>query len=317
MIAIAPPRLRPGQTIGVCAPAGAVKPERVQRGLARLAQMDKAFKIRLAPTLTAEHRAGVPGYLSNTDEARAEELMALLADPDVRAVVLARGGYGIMRILAALDPAVLRADPKPIVGFSDATALLSWAAVSAGVRGIHGPMIGQLGDLEDADVARLVTALTDPAPAGELPWELRAQGSGIHAGELVTANLTLASLLVGTPWALPLDGALLMIEEIGERPYEIDRYLTQLTLTGELARTRAVIVGDLTRCTDAAPSSGKADPDDAALRVVLERMRAAGTPVAVGAPVGHGDRNWAVPFGARAELDLDRGVLRIDDGAVA
>ena len=112
---------------------------------------------------------------------------------------------------------------------------------------------------------------------------------------MITANLTLASLLVGTPWALPLDGALLVLEEIGERPYEIDRYLTQLILTGELARARAVIVGDLTRCVDVSPPTGEPDPADAALQTVLERLRTAGTPAAVGAPLGHGDRNAAVP----------------------
>jgi muramoyltetrapeptide carboxypeptidase len=309
---VAPPRIERGQTLGICAPAGPVRADRLRRGLERLGE---TFRIQLAPTLTASRASGVPSYLSNTDEARAGELTALLADPDVRAIVLARGGYGLMRILPRLDPELLRRDPKPIVGFSDATALLSWAH-AAGVRGIHGPMIAQLGDLGDADIAQLITLLTDPTPRGELPWPLTAHGTGRHQGPLIAANLTLASMLVGTPWALPLDGALLVLEEIGERPYEIDRYLTQLMLTGELAKTRAVIVGDLTRCVDSSPPTGERDPEDAALQVVLERLRAAGTPGAVGAPLGHGERNAAVPFGALARLDLDRGTLEITEAAV-
>jgi muramoyltetrapeptide carboxypeptidase len=124
------------------------------------------------------------------------------------------------------------------------------------------------------------------------------------------------SLLVGTPWEVTARGAIAIIEEVGERPYELDRYLTQLALTGELAQLSAVIVGDLTRCTDASPATGVPDPDDAAITTVLERLRAAGTPAALGAPIGHGDQNEAVPFGADTILDLDAGTIEIVDPAV-
>ncbi|HEX3760863.1 MAG TPA: hypothetical protein VHW23_19325, partial [Kofleriaceae bacterium] len=111
-------------------------------------------------------------------------------------------------------------------------------------------------------------------------------------------------------------GAVALLEEVGERPYEIDRYLTQLALTGALAGTAGAVIGDLIRCRDPAPPSGEPDPDGAALAAVLERLAAVGVPAAVGAPVGHGDRNEAVPFGARCEIDLDRGALAILDSAV-
>jgi muramoyltetrapeptide carboxypeptidase len=107
-----------------------------------------------------------------------------------------------------------------------------------------------------------------------------------------------------------------VLEEVGEKPYELDRYLTQLALTGQLAQLSAAVIGDLTRCADPNPPTGVPDPDDAALQVVLERLRAAGTPVAVGAPIGHGDRNEAVPFGAESILDLDAGTLEILEPAV-
>ena len=310
---ILPPRIVRGQTLGIVAPAGPVKLERLQRGLARLGD---AFTIKLAPTLTAPRAANVASYLSNSDDVRAAELTAMLADPDVRAIVLARGGYGLMRILSRIDPELLRKDPKPIVGFSDATALLAWA-FQAGVRGIHGPMIVQLGDLPDAEVSHLIALLTDPAPPGVRPWVLTAHGRGVYQGPLIAANLTLASVLVGTPWQLPLDGAIAVFEEVGEKPYELDRYLTQLLLTGELAKPVAVVIGELTRCTDPNPPTGEPDAPDAALAAILERLRTAGSPVAVGAPIGHGSRNEAVPFGAQSILDLDRGTLEITEGAVA
>ena len=314
MTAILPPRIERGQTLGIVAPAGPVNAARFARGLARLGD---AFQIRLAPTLTEPRAAGVPSYLAASDEVRAAELSAMLADPDVRAIVLARGGYGLMRILSRLDPALLRADPKPIVGFSDTTVLLSWAH-AAGVRGIHGPMIVQLEDLPDAEVAHLISMLTEARAPGVRPWTLTGHGGrGVRSGPLIAANLTMASVLVGTPWALPLDGALCVLEEVGERPYELDRYLTQLMLTGALARTSAVIVGELVRCVDPRPPAGGEDPDDAALATVLERLHAANIPAAVGAPVGHGRTNEALPFGAHSILDLDRGTLEITEAAVA
>ena len=310
---IVPPRVARGQTVGIVAPAGPVKLERLRLGLACLGD---AFELRVAASVTGPRAPATPSYLAAPDEVRIAELTAMLADPDVRAIILARGGYGVMRILPHLDPQLLVRDPKPIVGFSDATALLAWA-YRAGVRGIHGPMIAQLPDLPPSDVAHLIALLTEPRPLGERAWPLRAHGRGSHRGPLVPANLSLASLLVGTPWPLPLAGAIALFEEVGERPYEIDRYVTQLALTRALAGTAGAVIGDLIRCRDPSPPSGEPDPEGAALAALLDRLAAAGVPVAVGAPVGHGDRNEAVPFGARCELDLDRGALAILDAAVA
>ena len=307
-----PPRVAPGQTIGIVAPAGPVRPDRLRAGLARLGD---TFRIRVAPSVT-ERPPGVPSYLAAPDDVRAAELDAMLRDPDVRAIIVARGGYGIMRILPKLDAGVLRADPKPIVGYSDATALLSWA-YAAGVRGIHGPMIAKMADLPDSDIAQLVALLTDPTPPGRRSWALAAHGKGSYRGPLVPGNLTLFAALLGTAWPLPLRGAITLFEEVGERPYEIDRYLTQLLLAGELAKPVAAIVGDLTRCKDDNPPTGTPDPPDAALATVLERLHAAGTPVAVGAPIGHGNRNEPVPFGALTTLDLDSATVEITEAAVS
>ena len=311
MTAVIPPRIERGQTLGICAPAGPVNMARLQNGLIRLGD---AFRIELAPTLQAPRPIGVPSYLAASDEQRADELAWMIKNPDIRAIILARGGYGLMRILDRVDPALLRADPKPIVGFSDATALLSWAYVAAGVRGIHGPMVVQLPDLPEAQIAHLIGMLTNTRTSGPRPWNLTAHGTGVHTGPLIAANLTMASILVGTPWALPVAGVLLAFEEVGEKPYEIDRYLTQLRLTGTLGAVAAVILGELTRCTDPSPPSGDIDPTSAARDVVIERLR--GIPLAIGAPIGHGALNEAVPFGARSILDLDRGTFEITEPAV-
>jgi muramoyltetrapeptide carboxypeptidase len=312
-VAERPPRIARGQTLGIVAPAGPVRVERLRPGLERLGD---TFKLRVAESITAPRDPQVPSFLAASDAVRAAELNAMLHDRDVRAILLARGGYGLMRILPQLDAAALRADPKPIVGFSDATALLAWAH-AAGVRGIHGPMGVQLATLPACDVAQLVALLTEARAPGVRPWSLTCHGRGSYRGPLIAGNLTMFSMLAGTPWAMPLRAAIALVEEVGERPYEIDRYLTQLTLTGELAQVAAAVVGDLTRCDDANPPTGTPDPSDAALRAVLERLHAAGTPAAVGAPVGHGDRNEPIPFGATTVLDLDAGTFEIVEPAVA
>jgi muramoyltetrapeptide carboxypeptidase len=306
MTAIRPPRIERGQTLGIIAPAGPVNGERLRRGLGRLGD---AFRIRIADSVLAPQPADVPRYLAASDDVRAAELDAMLRDRDVRAILLARGGYGVTRILPRLDPAALRADPKPIVGFSDATALLAWA-YGAGVRGIHGPMGAQLATLPDHDIDALVALLTEPRAPGVRPWPLAAHGKGRYRGPLVAGNLAMFSLMVGTPWPLPLRGAIALIEDVTERPYKIDRYLTQLSLAGELAKPAAVVVGDFTRCEE------EGDPAGAAIATVLERLHAAGTPAAVGAPVGHGDRNEPLPFGADTVLDLDAQTIEILEPAV-
>src|SRR5262249_31950361 len=153
---------------------------------------------------------------------------------------------------------------------------------AAGVRGVHGPMVAKMGDLPDSDIAQLISLLTDPTPPGRRPWTLTAHGKGSYRGPLIPGNLTLFSALLATPGPLPLGHAIPLLEAGGERPSELDRYLTQLLLAGELAKPVAAIVGDLTRCQDDNPPTGTPDPPDAPLAAVLERLHAAGTPVAVG-----------------------------------
>jgi muramoyltetrapeptide carboxypeptidase len=309
--AIAPPRVRPGDTVAVAATAGPVREAHFDRGLALLAAH---FPLRVADDVRRR-----TGYLAGSDARRIEELNGYLRDPDVRAIVLARGGYGILRILPELDAAALTADPKPIVGFSDATALLAWAE-HAGVRGVHAAMVNKLAEIDVGDVHALARMLIDPAPLGRLPWtmaDIGVAGDGAREGRLVPGNLALFAHLIGTPWQPATDGAVLLIEEIGEKPYAIDRYLTHLHLAGALRGVRAIVVGDLVRCTDPVLAAGAPDDPGEATAVVDERMRAFGLPGLVGAPVGHGARNAPLPWGARCVVDLDEAALELLDGAVA
>jgi muramoyltetrapeptide carboxypeptidase len=238
------------------------------------------------------------GYLAGSDEERLSELKAALSSPSVKAVICARGGYGLMRILAGLDAAGFAREPKAIVGFSDVTALHAWAARS-GVPSIHGPVLAQLGDLPAEDTQLVIELLEGGAPRpieGLRPWT----GSGEVEGRLLGGNLEMISRLVGTPWAFDLRDSILLLEEVGERPYRIDRSLTQLLLAGALEGVRGVVVGDLIGCHEPKPPSPTAE------EVVVERLSRLGVPVWGGAPIGHGERNRAVPLGVRARLGNGR-----------
>lgn len=315
--AVIPAALRDGDVIGVCAPAGRPPAERLKRGLDRLAER---FSVRLGPLVESALRGEptpepTPAYLAADDRARAGELAAMIADRDVRAIIMARGGYGAMRILPELDPAPLVADPKPLVGFSDITAILAWAE-RAGVRGIHGPVVTQLGELPADDVAWLYRVLTDPAPLGVLPWSLTGARAGAPTarGRLIAANLTMLAALVGTPWQIDTAGSVLLIEEVEEPPYAIDRDLTQLGLAGALDPIRAAIVGDLVRCVRK-PGVNPDDPAQATA-TIAERLARWRIPALACAPIGHGARNAAVPYGAATVVDLAAGTVELSEPAV-
>ena len=279
----------------VVAPASPFDPVRLERGLEVL-----RTRLGLVPRFRSDLGARA-GYLAGDDARRAEEWREAVADPDARAIFCARGGYGSMRILPAIDPAPLLARPKLVVGFSDVTAFHA-VLNRAGLATVHGPVVTQLGASPDDAVAHLWALLSGRAPRPNA-WDAPPPGAGVTgtgvvragrvSGPLVGGSLALLSHLCGTPFLPPLDGAILLVEDVGEKPYRIDRYLTQLRLAGALDRVAAVAVGQLSGCDD---------EQVRAADVVREAVRALGLPAIEGLPCGHEDRNLAVPLGARATL---------------
>jgi muramoyltetrapeptide carboxypeptidase len=303
--AIKPPRLRPGDKVAVPAPAGPVLPEAAARGLELLGAR---YDIVLDPAIYER-----TGFLAGADERRAEELNRYLRDPDIRAIIPARGGYGVMRILELLDSDAIKRDPKPIVGFSDLTAFSAWCVKSAGVRTIHGPMVNQIGRVPGEELAWLFALLEDPSPPGVLVDErprVGARGGGTVEGRMVGGNLEMVTRLLGTPWAFDLGASVLVLEDVGERPYRIDRALTQLKLAGALDGVRAVCLGDFLR------SDEEDGMPPTAAEVLAERLTAFDIPAVGGLPVGHGDHNLAFPLGGRCAVDLAVGRVVLEEGAV-
>jgi muramoyltetrapeptide carboxypeptidase len=302
---IRPPRLRPGDVVRVVAASGPIFPNAFAPGDALL---NARYRLRYEPDrLFARH-----GFLAGPDQARLAALVEALRDSEAKAVFLGRGGHGLLRIVDHLDPALLRDHPKPVVGFSDGTVLLTFAA-QAGVASIHGPVVTQLARLGEEDHAALFLLLESPEPR-VLLRDLVTLRPGRATGPLLGGNLEVFSRLLGTRHLPDLDAAILFLEDVGERPYRIDRLLTHLELAGVFQRVAAVVVGDLVGCEE--PSDSKV-PSPSAPEVIAERLSRLRVPVVTGAAIGHGNRNRALPYGVRAELDTATGSLRSLEGAVS
>jgi len=298
---VRPPRIRPGDVVAIVAPSGPVREADLQPGLDRLGQR---YSLRCDPRLRAR-----TGHLAGGDDDRLDSLRGALADPDVRAIVAARGGYGVTRILPLLDVSGLRDAPKVVVGSSDLTAL-SCLLARDGIASVHGPMVETLGRVPDPEVfERFVQVLEDPAPIDDSSLALEGIRPGRAAGPVLGGNLSLLAALVGTGTLPDFSGAILFVEDVGERPYRIDRMLTQMLSANVVHGLAGVLVGDLTDCT---PRDG----EPPAIEVIAERLGPLGIPIVAGYPAGHGARFLAIPIGARAEIDGDAGTVRWMEGAV-
>ncbi len=288
-----PPPLKPGDTVGIFAPAGPVADwgKTAEAGLTLL--RGAGFKPRLQTGL-ADRRQG---YLAGNDHQRAAELHDLWRDPEVKALLALRGGYGCLRLLNLLDWKLLtEAPPKPLIGFSDLTVLHAACRRRTGLVTLHGPMLATLaaGDRESSH--RLFLAL-----AGQWPPITRSPGleilrPGSARGPLIGGNLTCLSHLVGTTWEPELEGAILLLEDVGEAPYRLDRALTHLGLAGWLERVSAIILGEFTDC----------GAEEDIWQRTLELTAARPIPIWANFPSGHGRRNLTLPMGATVNLDSER-----------
>lgn len=300
-----PRALRSGDTVAVVSPCSAVPVERLDAGLAVLSSWG------LRPVEGAHARA-VHGHLAGSDEQRIADLNTAFRDPVVRAVWASRGGYGLTRIIERLDWPALAADPKLLIGFSDVSALLLSAWQRIGLVTLHGQVVARLHLLAHAARERLrggvlgdTAALRQPV-AGTV---VAAPGStGRVTGRLVGGNLAVLAALAGTPDRLRASGCIVVLEEVDEPPYRVDRLLTQLWRSGALNGAVGVAVGAPVRCSPAIGTrSGTFD------EVVADRLGDLGVPVLTNLPVGHVDDQAALVHGARAELDVVAGTLEVRD----
>ncbi|WP_043267416.1 LD-carboxypeptidase [Streptomyces sp. CT34] len=294
-----PRRLRPGDRVAVVAPSGPVAPEPLAGGLDILRGW--GLDPVTAPHVQAGH--GTLGYLAAADEARARDLQEAWCDPSVTAVFAARGGYGAQRMVDLLDWDALRAAvPKPLIGFSDVTALHEAFAVRAGVTSLHGPSVaGRALSRDESTREHLRRTLFAPETVRTLASAAaRPLVPGRARGVTLGGCLTLLAAELGTVWSRPgAAGGLLLLEDTGEPPYRIDRALTQLLRAGWLDGVAGIVLGSWARC----------GPYERVREVLADRLGGLGVPVVEEFGFGHGDSALTVPLGVPAELDASAGTL--------
>jgi muramoyltetrapeptide carboxypeptidase len=302
---IRPPRLQPQDVVRVVAPSGPVPRDEFNAGAEILR---RRYRLRYDPVdLFASD-----GFLAGPDEHRLAQLNAALADPEARAVMAARGGHGLLRLLPFIDLTPLRTQPKLIVGFSDVTALLAQAQ-RAGVASLHGPVVTQVPRISADDLQALYGLMENPG-RGLLLSGLDSVIPGRVQGPLVGGNLEVLSRLLGTPFAPSFDGAILFLEDVGERPYRVDRLITHLDLAGVFNAVSAVIVGEFVDCRE---REGSKLPSPPVEQVLEERLGRLPIPVVTGGKFGHGTAHAPLPYGTLAELDTRNGTLVSLEGAVS
>ncbi len=307
-----PAPLSHGDVVRVVAPSSPLaNPERLAAGVATLESW--GLRVRMRPGLFERRHL----YFAGRPEERAGELMEALLDPEAKAIFPIRGGYGVTTLLPLLDAAaVAAAPPKIVVGCSDLTALLTWLVQDVGQTCVHGPMVGSLGSGRDEQgAARLRSLLFDGGRPSDITAGQHAADSfcvspGVATGRAVGGSLSLLAAQCGTPWQVDATDAVLFLEDVGERPYRIDRLLVQLEQAGLFAQAAGVVLGDFTGCDE---PNGTISWRHAAQRV----FRRLPIPVLAGLPFGHGNPNLAWPLGVRVHMDAGAGVVSFREAPLA
>jgi muramoyltetrapeptide carboxypeptidase len=293
-----PARISIGDRVRIVAPGGRFDRASFDAGV-------DILKTRYQPVFEDSIFA-VDRYLAGEDPRRLTELTKALLESDTKAVFCARGGYGSMRLLPELSISALPL--KPFVGFSDMTAL-HLAFQAAGRISFHGPVVTQLGTQPNSVIARLFLLLESADPLPPLPGD-RCFVPGIVEGPLLGGNLSVLSRLLGTPYFPDMHGAILLLEDVGEKPYRLDRMWTHLALAGVFKQVAGIALGDFTRCEE--------DGAEYDCREILRRLAVnTGLPCASGFAIGHGEKNFAVPLGVQVRLNAERAVLEFLETATA
>lgn len=331
-----PRAIVPGMTLGLVAPSGAPKdPAAIDRGVSYLE--DRGFKVLVAPHARNRH-----GYLAGRDEDRLSDLHWAFANPQVDGILCIRGGYGTTRIIPYLDIDLIRRNPKVFSGFSDITALGMVFWQSAGLVSFNGPMSTSTFACDPVSAfceESFWRTVSHAAPAGSI-WHghhdrnFRVVTSGSAEGHLVGGNLSLVAAAAGTAYGLDARGAIVVLEDIDERAYRVDRMLTQLVQSGAFDGAVGIVFGrnvpdptererELDAATEGLPlqTSGFSTAANWAREplldeVIHDRLAGLGIPVLTGLPFGHIDHYATLPIGVRARMDSDSGDLVILEEAV-
>jgi muramoyltetrapeptide carboxypeptidase len=295
---IRPPRLKPGDTIGIVAPASPFDQKIFTQGLHVLQSM--GFRTRVPDEIFEKN-----GYLAGSDEHRAGLLMRLFEDQSVNALVCAKGGFGSLRILPLLDFDIIRKNPKVFVGHSDITALLATITVKSGLVSFHGPLVTTLANAPETTCSKLLAAISSNSIVELKPARGIALKAGSARGPVIGGNLTTLCHMLATPFAPRFENRILILEDRGEAHYRIDRMLFQMKLAGCFKGIAGLVLGSFEDCGS----------PDGIFKIFEEHFKDIPAPILAGFDVGHGPQNMTVPFGLDATLDADRHILAFDQPA--
>lgn len=297
-----PPALKKGDTVAVIAPASHFDKEAFLQGVSRIESW--GFKVRYGEGIFSKKR-----YLAGEDSRRLEELQLALEDPEVKAIFSARGGYGSMRLLPALDQIKPPSEPKILLGYSDISSLLIYALQNWHWVTFHGPVVAKdIGkDLKSDGEASLLRTLSDPSPLGVLnPPGMVTLAEGSAGGPLVGGCLSLIVCSLGTPYQLRTENCVLFLEDVGELLYSLDRMLTHLRLAGIFEGVRGIVFGPLKDAHD------KPEVIQDMLKYVLGDLN---IPMVFGFPSGHTKDSWTIPMGLPVRLDATLKQLEFSENA--
>lgn len=295
---IQPPQLAPGNTIGILCPAGAIPSEKVT--ICAQVLESWGYQVRIGKTVGSRF-----GHFSASDLDRQNELQSMMDDPTIHAILCARGGYGLSRIVSYLDFTKIKAHPKWVIGFSDIT-ILHAALQKQGIQSIHGPMSAGFG--KGAPGLPFIMALKQILEGSAQPVEAKAHPAnrlGSAEGELVGGNLCLITHLIGSEYALDTKGKILCIEDIGEYHYNLDRMLIQCNNAGVLDGLSGLVVGGFTDMKDEAAAFG-----ETLIEMIQRVTKGSNYPICFDFPISHDLNNMPVQLGATYQLSVtDNGTL--------
>lgn len=300
---IKPAPLTKGEKIGVVAPAGFVQDEQLMAGVDALVRA--GFSVELEDGIRERK-----GYLAGDQGGRARSLQDFFCREDIRAIFCARGGFGSVQLLPLLDAATIRFHPKIFVGYSDISILLNWFLQACGLVTFHGPMVAM-------EIAQGLTGSSEDFFWGTLlgkkrQWQIKLAETirpGIGEGEMVGGCLSIIVTTLGTPYEIETRGKILFLEDIGERPYRIERMLTHLQMAGKLEGLAGLVFGSFTRC--------EGEPDRGLKEIIRELFHNASYPVVTGLAAGHGDENLILPFGVKMAVDGEARTLSLLESPVS
>ena len=295
--------LRRGEKIGVVAPAGSFNDEQLKAGIEALRRA--GFDVELAQGILDRK-----GYLAGEQEKRAKALQDFFRRQDIAAIFCARGGFGSIQLLPYLDTEVIRLHPKVFVGYSDVSILLNWLLQQCGMVTFHGPMVAM--EIARGLRGRSEEFFWETLLGEKRQWQIQVAETirpGIAEGQMVGGCLSIVVTTLGTPYEIDTAGKIFFLEDIGERPYRIERMLTHLKMAGKLERIAGLVFGSFTNC--------EGEGERGLREIVQELFRDAPYPVIAGLDAGHGEENLLLPFGVKMALDGKAGMLSLLESPLA